>query len=550
MDNKKGGLRHRIGIATTTTRDQAHDDVEKLLHRLRENPHDEELRNQVHDVFSKNPKIVLNVAKQGRKTWKNCIGNQVCHPVLIRQAKSLQDLENVVKEARERQLTVRAVGSGHAFSDVALTKGILLETKKMSKVLPIDSTYLKDPTLVAKGSTTLLSVESGITIERLNRELDKRGLALPNMGAYDGQTIAGAISTGTHGTGAGLGPIASYVASLTLVSASGTIYQIEPTHGITDPAAFHKKHPNITLKQDDDWFQSIVISMGCMGIIYSYILKVIPAFYLMESRTLDVWENYRSRFNDHPPGEFPTFVTAHRHYEIDLNPYAINGKHACIVIVRDEHKGPASGSRGFANWFAGLIAQIPGVEELVVHFLNFWPSLIPSSLNSALDVLRDSKYVDKSYNVMLDGGINREPAWAIEFSVGPENFGECIDKVLEFFPRMSKDNHWWITGPIALRFVQAADAYLAPQYGRATCMIELDMLAGTHHEFDLLSKLEEEILPLADVRIHWGLELDKLKGSQLPSMYPKYSQWLEVYNELNAGGMFNSQLTDRLGISR
>jgi len=523
-------------------------DVLKLLNRLKENPHDEELRKQVDHIFSNNPKTILKAAR--KLTWKNCIANQVCHPASIKHATSLQDLESVINEAREKKLTVRAVGSGHAFSEVALTNGILVETNKMSKVLPIDATVLKDRSLVAKGSTTLFSVESGITIEELNKVLDKGGLALPNMGAYDGQTIAGAISTGTHGTGADLGPIASYVASLTLLSASGVLYQIEPTNGITDPTAFRKKYPNITLKQDDDWFQSVNVSMGCMGIIYSYILHVIPAFYLIESRTLDVWETYRTRFNDHPPGQFPTFITSHRHYEIDINPYPVSGKHACILIVRDEHKGPASGTRGFANWFAGLIAQIAGVEELVVAFLNLWPSLIPSSLNSALNVLRDSGYVDNSFNVMLDGGINREPAWAIEFSVGPENFGECIDKVLAFFPKMAADNHWWMTGPIALRFVKAADAYLAPQYGRATCMIELDMLAGTHHEFDLLSKLEEELLPLADVRIHWGLELDKLKGSQLPSMYPKYPQWLKVYNELNASGMFNSQLTDRLGISR
>jgi hypothetical protein len=480
--------------------------------------------------------------------WSNCIGEQSCDPVEKLYPKSLQDLRNAVNLGREKKLNVRAVGSGHSFSNVAPTDGILLDPKGMNRILPVDVASLRDPGL----KSNLFSVESGITIKDLNTALDKAGLALINMGAYDGQTLAGAISTGTHGKGLSLGPIASSVRSLTLVSETGKVYQIEPAGGISDPATFGNNHTYIELVQNDDWFNSAVIAMGCLGLIYSYTLAVMPAYYLKEKRSLDTWENVKTQLAMQPNGPFPTVLTSNRHFEIDINPYAVDDVHSCIVqttnIVAATH---ASGSRGFANWLAGLLASWPAAENFLVDILNSLPFLSPEIVNSALKSLVDDNYIDKSFIVLSIGAVDNVKALAMELSFPvDEQLVENIDNVLSVFADEAKSRKWYLAGPIALRFVAESQAFLAPMQGRATCMVELDMLVGVTSGKDLLKAVKARMAteyPL--LRVHWGLDLDTVDGEEVKRTYEMFPKWLDMYRELNASGMWDGRFTERLGIS-
>lgn len=210
---------------------------------------------------AKHTLIKSRVGATGVEVWQNVIDNQHCTPSAIRSPSSLQDLITIVQEAKSTGKTVRAVGSGHSFSNIAITynsNSILVKPQGMKQVRITDLSVLLPDAVSSK----LVTVESGIIIADLNQTLDTMGLALTNMGAFDGQTISGAISTGTHGTGVSLGPIGSSVRAVVLVSESGTVYQIEPTKGISDPTKFKNKNRDIVLKQDDDWFHSIVVSMG------------------------------------------------------------------------------------------------------------------------------------------------------------------------------------------------------------------------------------------------------------------------------------------------
>lgn len=528
----------------------------ELLQRMMTDPHDEALIDEAGVLLRSNPGEFVQAAQQVLPlpseaassaqdgTWRNCIGNQVCTPATILRPTSLQDLIDAVTQARGAR-TVRAVGSGHSFSDVAVTDGVLLDPHGMNQVLQLDASVLADPSDARK----LFSVQSGITIAQLNQELDAVGLALINMGAYDAQTLAGAISTGTHGTGASLGPIASCVRSLVLVTESGTVYQIEPTHGISDPVKFAARYPDIILKQDDDWFQSNVVAMGCMGLIYAYTLEVMPAYYLVENRTLTTWEKLKPQLRDAPPGQLPSLITAHRHFEIDVNPYAVDGEHTCVVVTRDLHTGPALGSRGISNWVSGLLARMPSVQETLVSCINAFPHMIPHLVDMALETMNDSDYIAKSYEVLNLGATNDASAYAIELSFDAARFVDSIDQLLGLFAEYAKSHNWYQTGPIGIRFIAPAQAYLAPQYGRVTCMAEMDMLNGTKNGMNLLKAIEQLMCAEQDVRVHWGLELDTLQGGQIPMMYPQYPRWLSVYRQLNSTGMFDNSFTERLGIS-
>jgi L-gulono-1,4-lactone dehydrogenase len=274
-----------------------------------------------------------------------------------------------------------------------------------------------------------------------------------------------------------------------------------------------------------------------------------PAYYLLENRTLTTWEQLKPQLLDAPPGQLPSIITAHRHFEIDVNPYAVDGAHKCIVVTRDIHTGPASGNRGISNWVSGLLAQIPLVQEALVSLINTFPHMVPHVVDMALDTLKDSNYIDKSYKVLNLGAANEASAYAIELSFDATRFVDSIDQVLALFDQYAKAHNWFQSGPIGIRFVAPADAYLAPQYGRITCMAEMDMLTGTKNGMDLLKTIEQLMCAEKDVRVHWGLELDTLQGGQIPMMYPQYARWLSVYRQLNATGMFDNSFTTRLGIS-
>ena len=131
-----------------------------------------------------------------------CAGQQAERGKLadVREGVGQRALEQLLGRAAERGMRLRMVGAGHSFSDIALTEGAMIGLGRMSRVLDADR------------SSGLVKVQAGITIHDLSTELDRHGLAMENLGDIDVQSIAGAISTATHGTGARLPNISSQVA--------------------------------------------------------------------------------------------------------------------------------------------------------------------------------------------------------------------------------------------------------------------------------------------------------------------------------------------------
>ncbi|KAL6915410.1 hypothetical protein FSST1_006905 [Fusarium sambucinum] len=478
-------------------------------------------------------------------SWVNCIGEQKCTPKSLRKANNISDLIKAVHDGAEQKLNVRIVGSGHSFSNVCPTDGILLDPHGMNQFLKLNSSSLKKPSDAANYTF----VESGITIKDLNTHLDKEGKALATMGAYDGQTLAGAISTGTHGSGKDSGNLASLVRAIILVSESGLVYQIEPKDGITDPAKFVPEYAE-TLKQDDNWFQAALVAMGCLGLIHSYIIEVVDTFYLSEVRAPTTWQTFKSQLADGLNSE-----PLKKHYfEIDLNPYPA-GLNFGVTVTREISKvQKQSGSRGIENWLAGLLAQHPLFEEILAWTLNRWPKLSPGNITTALKTLKVDHYVDKSFKVLDIGAVDDIKAYAMELSFDANgDIVNIIDRILALFQKAALEKLWYIAGPVAFRFVQNSIAFLAPQQGRTTMMVEMDMIFGIKTGNDLLKYMRQELCTGEDgkgVRVHWGLDLDTVKKGDVAEMYPEtYEKWLAVYRNLNSTGIWNSPFTERLGIS-
>jgi hypothetical protein len=470
-----------------------------------------------------------------RKTWSNYVGTQTAEPLALCAPGSSGAVASIVAETGSRRLSVKAVGSGHAWSDVALTDGVMLLPDNLRSVLPLEREILKP-----SAPPLLFRVESGITIRQLNDALAAAGLALINMGGYDGQTIAGATSTGTHGSGIELGPLCDVIESLEIVPADGRLYRIEPSIGITEPAAFARRHPDVQLLQDDKAFYSVIVGIGCMGVITSVILRVTEKYWLTERRWTSPWPEVRAAL---AKGDV---IREHRHYEVLVNPHPLDGVNLCLITARDPAVPPVRESPFLERNFLVALGSLlpPGVLEPE-------PDKAPQTLNLALKLLAREPYTRISYEVFNIGAPNNIQAVSAELALPMEGnrYLEAIDRFLELAEKQRAIGGRCHSSPVSLRFVKASKAYLAPQSGRDTCMMEIIFGKGTVGANELIYLYENE-LSRYGARPHWG-QLNSVTGGHavLRKMYPRYDSWLETYKRFNTNHIFDSAFAKRVGIA-
>jgi hypothetical protein len=391
-------------------------------------------------------------------------------------------------------------------------------------------------------------VQAGIRIHELNAHLDSLGLALPNMGGYDGQTLAGVMSTATHGSGITFGPIADDARSLDVVASGGALYRIEPEDGITDSGAFAAHRPDWTLLQDDATFHAARVGLGSLGVIHAVTLAVQSKFYLREVRTMSSWDKVRPQLLD------GTLLRENRHCEVYFNPYLRDGEHHCLITTRNEvtHEQYERDSHRARNFFVELFSKLAITPWLINLVQGLWPQLSPWLIDRALSSLADTDYTDVSYRVLNIGAANYLPAFSAEIGVPVDERAlhvEAVETIFEVAARHRDLGHTYQSSPISLRFVRNSDALIAMMNGRETMMIELIMLTHTEGGFELLADYEEALYALGG-RPHWG-QVNTLTGSDglIESMYPRFGEWLAVHQRLNASGVFDSPFSKRVGIS-
>ncbi len=436
-----------------------------------------------------------------RKTWENVIANQKVSPLRYYKPTSLEELVQIIKIAEQDNCKVRAVASGHSFSEILQTTDYLIDCHGMNKLIDLDKSILKSDEEIKKlglDPNLLVHAENGITIRDLNQLLDQKKLALYNMGGFDAQTIAGVISTATHGTGIGLGAISDQAVSLVMVGEGGIIYRIEPSNGITDPEKYKAKYPENKLIQDDDWYNAVSVSFGNMGVIYSAILKVLPAYYLKEERLGKVhetsWEDVKVMLKDH------SNISSNRHFEVWINPYKIKGTHRCLITRRNIFTGNITklpvGSR-MRHWFIELI--IPYIEFFIRMAFKYLYKLSPYFINTSMKQVIDyDGYVDKSFHVLHLGNANYVKGFSSEFAISLKDdlFIKAADKIIELAEKDKNDGQIYHSAPISLRFVKQTNSFLAMNQGEDKCMIEVPCLVGTYGTFQLLERIEDELLKL------------------------------------------------------
>jgi hypothetical protein len=468
--------------------------------------------------------------------WHNHAGTQHCHPRSITSPGTLEELVMLVQRAEAEHTTVRAVGAGHAWSDIALTDGHLVLPERLGgALLPLDDGALRPQA----AGVRLVRVRAGTHLSQLNAELDAAGLALKNMGGYDAQTLAGVLSTSTHGSGLRFGPFPDVVRSLDLVVSGGRTVRVEPADGITDPA----RHDG-WLIQDDDTFAAAICGLGTLGLIYSLVIEVREKFWLKEVRTLSTWEAERERLG---PGGV---LSEGDHYELFVNPYAQSGgTHRTLVTRRADRTDPVDvpPEDRRRNPLTELEARIPLTGSLLRLAARHFPRLLTWAFDGTLEAMVDSDYSNVSYRVFNIGEANHLPAVSMELAVPLADGAHvaAVDRIVEIAAAERSQGRFH-TSPFALRFVAASRAYASMMYARDTMMIELILVTGTRGGNELLATYERE-LAVFGARPHWG-QYNVATAEQVAALYPRWDAWRAVERQFNESGVFDSEFTRRVGI--
>lgn len=505
-------------------------------------------------------KVITTIAAATMVTgavWENVMRTEKVTPTQLAQPSSAKQLIDYIGRATATGRRVRMTGSGHSASDVAITADILLTPEKLNKPLVLNKSQLKNP-----NDNRLARVQSGITIRDLNTYLDGKGLALLNLGGFDGQTIVGVMMTSTHGSGLAYGPIADQAVSMQIVGSGGRMMQIEPTNGITNPATWTGRLEEdssipVQLIQNDDAFNAARVSIGSMGVVYSVVLRTDQKFWLREVRRPIKWSelNKPGGYLERMVQGLPVYTDrpSPEHWELQYTPYAdANGDHSFLITERYRSytalpEQPASERGQIGTDFGSTLITQLGMP--LAWILDNFPALGKTLLEQALSAEVDDNYTNVSYKVFNIGIVNYTDAIGIEAAFDIKQTRAAIERSFTVADEQFAKGivH---SSPLAVRFVKNTDALIAMQQGRNTMFIEVIGLRDSKNTMSLLREHQRTYIQEFKSRPHWGLDLNMIRSeAQLRELYPKWGQWKAQYLKFNANGTFDGKVTDRLGIS-
>lgn len=489
-----------------------------------------------------------NISRK-RYTWCNCTGNVKVTPLRFFYPRTEKDIADIVRAAENEGLRVRAVGSGHSFSEAAKEKDYLLSMKYISGLAKTPYANLKKK----YRNLPLVDVKAGTVISKLNRELDKMELALINMGVIDVQTISGAIMTGTHGTGLNKPSMPDMVRSLKLVGNGGKLYQIEPTDGLTHPKE-QAPDGDIKLIQDDDIFYSTILSFGGMGIIYELTLEVRPRYWMKETRYLMPWSKLEQQLLSR---EFMRKLEDKDFVAFRVNPYRIKDDHRCAVVEQDIcelKEKPSELSALTKNVLYTIFSNLEFAIENSIKRFRKSPQRVSKTIQLGLWATKDTTYFNRSYKVLYQAGnavLRHGISAEFAFEAKPEKIVQVLKKIFKQAEKNAKQSSMYQSSYISVRFVKPSKAYLSSAYGRKTVYIDIPMLYGTTGDIETLERYQEIMMEMGGIP-HWGKLNSRLYLHQdfIRKQFCKVDQWIEARNAMDRNGTFLNDFIVKMGLGK
>ena len=467
--------------------------------------------------------------------WRNWAGNESARPRRTATPRSADDVAAEVRKAGADGLTVRMVGTGHSFTPAAVTDGVLLYPGGMTGIRSVDA------------AAGLATVEAGCPLHVLNAELLTRGLSLANMGDIQVQTVAGAIQTGTHGTGRDVGGMAAQVAGLELVLADGTTVTV--TQGGTTPqdppgqplptapspstAPSRPTAPAVAagpgsagISPCSGLFDAARVGLGALGVVTAVTFKVVPAF-LLEAREGPMrWWEVIARLDE--------LTSENEHFEFYWFPHT----EVCLTKRNNRSPGPSRplprtryliDDEFLSNTVFGATCRLGHAVPGVIKTVN----------GLASRALGARSYTDAAYRVFTSPRRVRfkEQEYAIPRKALPDVLGE----IRALFARRD----WRISFPIEVRVTPGDDPWLSTAYGRDSAYIAIHVYhASPHQEY---FRDVEALMTAAEGRPHWG-KMHTRSADYLRRAYPMHGDFVALRDELDPERRFgNAYLAQVLG---
>lgn len=430
--------------------------------------------------------------KERTRTWTNWAGNQSCRPTAIHRPRSEAEVCEVVADAASRSETVKALGSGHSFTPAAVTNGHLVSLTGLSRLVDVDR------------ASHRVTVEAGMTIADLNTVLHGLGYALPNLGDIAYQTISGAVSTATHGTGRLLGGIATRISGMRLVAGDGSVLEMDSSHhsGLLDAAR---------------------VGVGALGIMTQVTLDVVPAFRL---RAVEGAERLDTLLEN-----LDGFVDSNDHFEFFWLP------HTGWALTKRNNRTdePLDRPRPAKHWFDKTFLENYAFGA-VCRLGRFRPSLIPR-LATALPSTGQSTYVDDSYRIFASKRIVK--FLEMEYAIPREHCAEALGRIRSM---IDAKGHM-VSFPVEVRFTAADEIPLSTAHGRETAYIAVHMYKGMDHT----AYFRDVAAIMADFqgRPHWG-KMHDLTSQNLSMLYPRWDDFMAARARLDPKRTFANAYTKRI----
>lgn len=419
-----------------------------------------------------------------KPAWRNWSGRVQCAPERIAQPASLDELQAVVRDAAQAGRTVRVVGSGHSFTDLVKTDGVIVSLDNLQGIVEVDKARCE------------ATVWAGTKLCRLNELLDKHGLAMENLGDINVQSIAGAVGTGTHGTGIGFGNISTQVAGITLVTASGDLVECSDT-------------------DNPELFKAAQVSMGALGVMAKLRLRLVPAYNLEYVRE-------RSTF-DETLANADTWKDENRQFEFYCFPYA-DGVQLKFLNQTDAPVDVKPAVKWFTDVF--LENSIFGAFSAACRAR---PSLCAPIARTCARFITASREVNVGHKALST--VRNVRFNEMEFSVPAGEGLDTIREIKEWTERENVRVHF----PLEFRYVKGDDIYLSPHHGRDSAAISVHQFVGM--DYTKYFDGAEAIFRNHGGRPHWG-KLHSLTARDLRPLYPRWDDFHRIRQDLDPNGLF------------
>ncbi|MFL5741269.1 MAG: FAD-binding protein [Flavisolibacter sp.] len=463
--------------------------------------------------------------------------------IMDRYNETTKDIQQILSRAEQEKRQVRAMGANWSFTKVAYNNDWILSTTRLNMMKRILPEELLDASSFQLDH--FLFCQCGCAIQEISKSLKPLGRALSTSGASNGQTIAGASGTGTHGAALNFGAVQDFIVGLHIIVGPQRHVYLEPASRPIVSQVFLEKI-QAELIRDDSLFAAALVAFGSFGFIHGMMLETEPLYLLNAFRLRLPFDSVRDllRTLDFSSVDFLPFSTERPfHFQFLINPYDLaSGIYMTVMYKRNYRTGYSppvedrtkAGPGEDAPAFLGrLTGQLPVVTPLVVN------KIVHSAYEPYQDVWGTLNEIFS--NTDLQGRI-------LSTAIGIP--AEHVNTVSNMLLELNKSAGPFV-GVFAFRYVKKSKASLAFTKFDTTCVVELDSVEfGNTRQFyeSAWQELEQRGIPHS---FHWG-KINNLDPEKIKTIYgTNRDEWVLARNKLLSPSMreiFSSETLYNLGL--